>query len=250
MATYNGSVTANTSRYSCYITAIESEVNVANNTSKVTVAFHIVRSGWGWQTSASFSGNIRIDGTQYNFSYSPNWSAGSSGDVTIATASKVVTHNADGTKSCAVSAVWNTSGTYSCGTASATGTLALTRILRQANITSAPNFNDEENPTVHYTNPAGSSVTKLEMAIYTPIQTIEWREVSKTGTSYTFNLTETERNALRERLWNLNNKTIYFQLRTTIGGEQFLSYVERTLTIINANLSSLLLNIKILTQQQ
>src|SRR5574344_3112495 len=136
MATINGSVTLNTNKYTCYSVVIEIDINAINHTSKVTVAFHIARTNWGWIAGA-YSGSIVIDGTQYNFSYSPNWSAGSSGDVTIATASKVVTHNADGTKSCSVSATWNTSGTYSCGTASASGSVTLTTIPRESQITAS-----------------------------------------------------------------------------------------------------------------
>lgn len=130
MANYSGSVTSNTSKYGCYLEVTESNVNTANNTSLVTVKFHITRSNYGWQTSNSYSGNITIDGSSYSFSYSPNWAYASSGDIVIATASKTVTHNNDGSKTCSVSGSWSTSGTYSCGTASASGSMTLTTIAR------------------------------------------------------------------------------------------------------------------------
>lgn len=137
MAKINGSVTKNTSKYSCYLEAYESNVDNINNRSTVTVKLHIVRTKYGWQTSNKYSGGINIDGTLFSYEYTPNWGAGTSGDVVIATASKVVTHNADGTKSCSVSGVWNTSGTYSCGTASSSGTLTLSSIPRESKITAS-----------------------------------------------------------------------------------------------------------------
>ena len=149
MARYNGTVTNNASHYSTYIEVTESNPSIANNTSLVTVKFHIVRSSWGWQTSNRYSGSIVIDGTTTSFSYTPNWAAGTSGDVVIASASKTVTHNNDGTKSCSTSASWNTSGTYSCGTASASGTMTLQTIARASSIAcSSPYIGDTATITI------------------------------------------------------------------------------------------------------
>lgn len=143
MANYWGSVSNNTSKYGCYLEVTESNVSTENNTSLVTVKFHITRSNYGWQTSNSYSGSITIDGSSYSFSYSPNWAYASSGDVVVATASKTVTHNDEGSKTCPVSATWNTSGTYSCGTASASGSMILTKIPRASGIAcSSPYIGD------------------------------------------------------------------------------------------------------------
>lgn len=239
MARYNGSVTRNSRYYSCYIIAEESEVSITNNTSKVTVYFHIVRNKWGWQTSSSQGGSIVIDGTKYNFSYTPNWSAGSSGDVIIASASKIITHNDDGSRECAVSATWNTSGTYSCGTASASGTLGLTKISRFAEILTAPNFTDEDNPTITYKNPAGNSVDLLQACIAEPSGSrsiiVQYRNIPKTGTEYTFTLTDTERLALRNYTATSASKEVGFYVRSVIGTGDSRPQLTRTLTIINAN---------------
>lgn len=140
MATYNGSVTSNTSHFGCYLVATESNVNTPNNTSVVKADLHITRSQWGWQTGTSHSGNIIIDGTSYSFSYSPNWPYASSGDVIVGSASKTVTHNDEGKKTCAVSGTWNASGSYSCGTARASGNLVLSTIAR-ASTPYCPDFN-------------------------------------------------------------------------------------------------------------
>ena len=62
MATYNGSVTNNTSKYGVYLEVTESDVSIPNNTSKVTVKLHITRSYWGWIAGSAQSGSIIIDG--------------------------------------------------------------------------------------------------------------------------------------------------------------------------------------------
>ena len=68
----------------------------------------------------------------------------------------------------------------------------LDRIPRQADITSAPDFNDEQNPTIGYSNPAGNSVNSLQACISLTGASadVSYRDIPKTGSSYTFNLTE------------------------------------------------------------
>lgn len=229
MAKYEGSVTNNKSCYSCYIEATESNINNETNTSLVTVKFHIVRANWGWETSVKYSGSIVIDGTTYSFSYTPNWPYASSGDVTIATKSKTVTHNTDGSKSCAVSATWDTSGTYSCGTAKASGTLKLTDIPRYVELIEAPNFNLGDSETIQYSNPSGLS---MECALYKDNDTdILATYRSCTGSSYTFNFTDEEFDKIYKALETTNylagriylkgiNNTVYKTVLITLTGNQ------------------------------
>lgn len=142
MATHWGSVTNNTSKFGAYIviTEVANSMNIEKNTTKVKVDFHITRSYWGWIAGSAQSGSIVIDGTSFPFTYKPNWAAGTSGDVVIASFTKEVTHSTDGSYKCSASATWNTSGTYSCGTASASGSLTLTTIPR-ASTPYCPDFN-------------------------------------------------------------------------------------------------------------
>lgn len=158
MARINGSVSQNTSYFGCYLEVTEGTPNIETNKSPVTVKVHITRSNWGWQTSNSYSGTIKIDGTSYSFKYSPNWAYASSGDVVIATATKDVPHNDDGSKTCSVSATWSTSGTYSCGTASASGSMILTKIARASTPTVTGTLELGETITIN-TNRAVSSFT-------------------------------------------------------------------------------------------
>ena len=153
----------------------------------------------------------------------------------IANGSITLAHNVDGTKSFSASiqaAVYGTSINVS-----GSDTFELDIIPRYALITNAPNFNDEQNPTITYSNPLGSGVDSVSACISFDGSNpdIEYRDISKTGTSYTFNLTEAERNILRSHITKQNSDTVYFYVRTIIKGEYFFSKIAKTLTIVNAN---------------
>ena len=105
-----------------------------------------------------------------------------------------------------------------------------------ATLTSAPNFTDEGNPTIYYTNPAGNNVSSLQACIsWTGGADISYRDISKTGTSYTFILSDAERKKLREASKSSNSLKVTFYVTTKIGGAIFYSTVEKTLSIVNAN---------------
>lgn len=154
---------------------------------------------------------------------------------TIDTGTVTVSHNTDGTKSfsASVKAAVYTSSVNCTGSK----TFTLDQIPRAATITSAPDFTDEDNPVLNYSNSAGSSVTTLQaciassdgMTIYAP-----YRDISKTGTSYTFNLTEAEREALRKACTNAKSMTVRFYVKTDIDGETYRKNLAKTLTIANA----------------
>ena len=63
---------------------------------------------------------------------------------------------------------------------------------------------------------------------------IAYRDISKTGTSYTFNLTDAERKLLRSATTG-NSRTVKFYVKTIIGGTTYHSSVAKTLSIVNAN---------------
>lgn len=115
-------------------------------------------------------------------------------------------------------------------------TYQLSVIASQATITSAPDFNDEQNPTINYSNPAGTSVTSLQACISLDgsKDDIVYRDVPKTGTSYTFQLTDAERAALRNNTPKTSRKLL-FCLRTIVESNLYISTAEKTLTIVNAN---------------
>jgi len=118
------------------------------------------------------------------------------------------------------------------------GVWSLPTIPRQANFTSVPNFNDEQSPTIYYSNPAGNAVSSLDVSIHNitgSTAIVGYRAVSKTGSSYTFNFTSPERDALRAFIPNNNSVVVRVYIRTVIGGNTFYDYAERTLSIVNGN---------------
>jgi len=105
-------------------------------------------------------------------------------------------------------------------------------------VTGADNFNDEANPNITYSNPFGNSVTTLKAGIFATngsTQFAGYRDISKTGTSYQFILTTTERDALRNATPNSNTMTVRFYIQTVTDSTTYTHYLERTLTIINGN---------------
>ena len=118
------------------------------------------------------------------------------------------------------------------------GTWTLDDIPRAATLTAAPNFTDEDNPTITYSNPAGNAVTSIKACIANATGTVvyaEYRDIPKTGSTYTFNLTEEERNALRWATINSPNLAVKFYVTTVIGGQTFYSTQDKLMTIANAN---------------
>lgn len=144
-----------------------------------------------------------------------------------------VDHDSKGDKSVSVSL---TTAIYVGATSTYNGTWHLDNIPRQAELTSAPNFTDLDNPTISYTNPAGNSVTSLQACISLTQATddVKYRDIPKTGTSstlsYKFPLTEEERTLLRENTTSGERK-VHFFIRTKIGSNTFYASKEITLTI-------------------
>ncbi len=217
------------------ITITQNSQSIANNTSNITVK---VIASWTYssnnRTSPAPAGWVKIDGTQYNFSNTFNDSVTSSGSKTLYTKTVDITHKADGSKTVSCNASFATG--VSSGTITASASKVLTTIPRAASITAAPNFNDEANPTISYSNPAGNSVDALEACISLTGASadVQYRSISKTGSSYTFELTTAERNVLRNATSG-NSRTVRFYVRTTIGDKTYLDYLTKTLTIVNGN---------------
>ena len=215
------------------VTVTTESYSIANNTSYLKCVLSITKLSSCWSYNLGGANvSMTINGTTL---YSSNTIDLRNLDVgstqTVATKYITVSHNADGNKSVACSG-YAESG-VGLGTASVSGTFTCTSIPRQANISAAPNFNDEENPSITYSNPAGNNVTSLDACISLTgaKDDIPYRAISKTGTSYTFELTEAERNTLTDA----NSRTVKFYIRTVIGENTLYSIVSKTLSIVNAN---------------
>ena len=113
-------------------------ISAKDNTSTVSFSFVIssLGGGWNWeQWGANITYTVTINGTKYTGSIA-NYDGYS--DVTLKSGSLTVAHNTDGNKTISYSfSVTDTSGTtYTCGNASASGSLALATIPRYLSITS------------------------------------------------------------------------------------------------------------------
>lgn len=204
------------------------------NSSNVTATIQVARNDSGYTTTGHWSGALNIGGTTKDFNVhaavSSNW-------VTLLSFSITKTHSADGTGTCYISGTINApSGTSQAGNkVYDNATVTLDRIPRQANITAAPNFNDESNPTITYSNPAGSAVDSLQACISLTgaADDIAYRNIPKTETTYTFNLTTAERNVLRNSIPNDTSRTVRFYVQTVINGVTYRSYITKTFSIVN-----------------
>lgn len=219
------------------LTVTETGTSTANNTSSISFSFVLspVQSGWDWSGWGSkISYKVTINGTDYTGTI-PSYNGSST--VTLKSGTQTVAHDANGKKTIyySFSVTDGANQSYTCGNASKSGTLVLTDIARYAKLLTAPNFSDGQNPTITYSNPAGTAVEALEACIsWTGAADIAYRAISKTGSSYTFELTSAEWEALRNATQS-NTLTVYFYIRTTIGGEYYGENVARTFSIGDAN---------------
>lgn len=212
-----------------YLEARYSTQSVSNNTTTVYTRLKSTITG----------GTLRGSGYSFSCTYC-NTKSGTGvwtfrNEEIISSPAKTITHNTDGTKSISLSAT--AKNTYWNINKSMSATVDLPKINRIATVVSAPDFTDEENPTITYTNPLGNSVTGLAACISLTGATddISYRDIPKTGTSYTFELTETERNVLRQATANSISRSIKFFVRTNINGTNYYSSLQKTLTIVNAD---------------
>lgn len=225
------SITANGAKghHKFTLTVTETATSTASNTSTVSFNFKIspIQTSWDWNSWGSYiSYSININGTPYTGTI-PAYDGSST--VTLKSGTQTVIHNDDGKKeiSYSFSVTDKANQRYTCGNASASGTLALTTIPRQATLLSATDFSDVENPTITYSNPAGAAATSLAVGIFNlneDITYVSYRtDLTKTGTSYTITLTDAEREALIMASANSNYIDVKFKLKTVIGGVEYYS---------------------------
>ena len=233
MATSNAFNTSNTYiKYRIIVT--ENSYSVANNTSNVTVKVQAWRTNSGYETYGTGTCYVNIDGTTYSQSISSSQKISYNSYTQLFSKSLTINHNADGSKALYVSSYISHSRFDS---TSQGFTVNLTNIPRGATITNAPNFNDTQNPTITYSNSAGNSVSSLQACISLTGSNpdIAYRNIPINGTSYTFNLTEAERNVLRQATTTSNIRAVYFYIKTVINGSTFYTNKAVNLTIVNAN---------------
>lgn len=184
-----------------------------------------------------------INGTQvYKGGTYSNYKA--EGNQDIETGTLWITHDTDGAKTFTISSFTGwlyANHNYS----SSGGSFTLTKIPRQATITSAPNFTDLDNPTISYSNPAGNSVASLAACISLTgsAADIAYRDIPKTGTSYQFPLTDAERDLLRNNTGI--SRDVYFYVRTKIGSTNFYDKVKKTFSVKESDVTKPEVNMEV-----
>lgn len=169
MARINGSCYGgnNPGKYSLWIDWSESNVENANNRSKITVVMKLQRNdgyaGSAWKSSGC-PVKLTVDGA-VRVNASIGIDTRNSKIVTLASWSGYIGHNADGSKSVAISGSFSISGVSSVSGGNVSGNAALTNIPRASVPTLSKNtFNIGETVTI-YTNRKASSYThKVEYA--------------------------------------------------------------------------------------
>ena len=170
---------------------------------------------------------VTINGVQVYYKARAEWDTyafpAAKGSVS---GSLVIDHNTDGSKSINVSmtaSVWyGQSSSYS-------GNWTLDSIPRKAEITDASDFTDVDNPSISFSNPGG-----FTMDVWLEPNPIGDHLCIRTGIpntgSYTWVLTDAEREALRNKCTG-KNCTIRIGLYTYIGGVQYADYRDKIYTM-------------------
>ena len=193
-----------------------------------------VNCGHSFLLNAVRMSAVTINGTQVYAG--GTYSDFAKGDHTIASGTLWIGHNTDGAKTFTISSF--TGWLYSNHNYSSNGaSYSLNTIPRHATLTAAPDFTDEQNPTITYSNPAGSAVSGIYACISLTgaKDDIAYREIPKSSGNYTFPLTEAERNVLRNATTSSNSRTVMFIVRSGISGAWSNSAITKTLSIVNAN---------------
>ncbi len=183
------SISANGARghHKFTLNVIERSTSTENNTSSVVFSFVLssLGGGWnweGWGSSISYVANV--NGFEYTGTI-PNYDGYS--DVTLTSGTMSIAHSADGKKTISFSfSVTDKAGqTYTCGNASASGTMALTTIPRASSISSVSGTTIGGEMTVNIARAASTFTHQL----WYRVGNSAWYDLGKDiGTSKTFTI--------------------------------------------------------------
>lgn len=178
-------------------------------------------------------GKLKIDGVELL----NGWATYISTETrTLGSGTTTFYHNEDGAKSFNMT-LWGGVGVPRSdryyNTVETTKTYELPQILQAATLSDASDFTDEDNPTIYYNNPSRNGLTALDACISFDgsKDDIAYRAVDKTGSSYTFQLTEAERIVLRKGITTGYSRTVKFYLRSQFEGAYHYSTLTRTLRL-------------------
>lgn len=207
--------------------------NAAGNYSDVTVKHTLVIGSAYTLNIASRTNTCSVGGVSQGYTSGRINQKG--GSVLLGTTVHRVAHDADGTKTAQLTDTFNINATIDgkkVGSITASGSISLDRIARNATIVTANDFTDETNPTLTYSNPssfacdvsiefAGGSITRSGA-------------ISVASGSYTMQLTDSERTTLRNASKNSPTLKVTYVLKTTIDGTAYYSRADRKMNVVDA----------------
>ncbi|OUP43365.1 DUF859 family phage minor structural protein [Pseudoflavonifractor sp. An187] len=231
MALQTKTYTQSSNTFTLELTLVEQSTSTAGNTSTLSYTLKLKSTTKNF-AQYGVGAAVKLDNQTVavrDRGSAPKITLGTYSEVTLLSGTRTVAHQSDGSKVMALAySLDMASASYTPGPMSGSGTMTLTQIPRGATITSAPNFTDEDDPVVKVSNPAGVSV-QLGIFKDSTHALADYRTIS--GTSYTFRLTLAEREAMRRVDTTKNTAQVRFYVKSTVGGQTFITYLTRTLTI-------------------
>ena len=210
--------------------------NISGNYSDIKIT-HTLAIGSAYSLNIGTRSNTcTVDGAAQNYTSPAINQKG--GSVTLGTTTHRVNHNADGSKSCTITDVFNVNATIDgskVASITASGNITLDNIPRQATITSANDFTDTGTPSLAYSNTGGFTADAyLEFApVSSGTQIMRKNAITGKSGTYTFNLTDAERETLRAACTGVS-MPVRYALRTFIGGKEYYSTLDRTMSMSDA----------------
>lgn len=176
MANKSGTITGTAAGNGNYLYIVweETATSIPNNTSTVKATVYLYNAYGSFSDGDACPWYVIIDGSKYSGTIY-YWGPGS--PVTVGTASKVVTHNANGSKSITISAYFDTAGT-STGKVSANGTATLTTLPRYATSTQSLASKTETSVTMNW-----ESDSTIDYIWYSVNNGSTWTAVSSVNAS-------------------------------------------------------------------
>lgn len=227
--------------YTVKLVLTEENYSIEDNTSPVSFKLQILSGSNARFSQMKIGRNVKINGTEVvnvDKDDSAQYSLGYNSSITIASGTVNVEHNKDGSKTIAVSfSVTMTEYSYTTGSVKGSGSMNLTDIPRKATVSSVTNFNDEGNPTVTFSNPAGFNLSPY-FNVYDEngekVYGIS-RSSAKYSSPYTFSLADDEREEMRRSTASQKTYTVYVGVQT-YNGATSLGYNSKkaTLSFVNA----------------
>lgn len=207
--------------------------NAAGNYSDVTVKHTLVIGSAYSLNIGSRTNTCSVGGVSQGYTSGSIDQKG--GSVPLGTTVHRVPHDADGTKTAKLSDTFDIDAAIDgkkVGSITASGSITLDRIAGNATIVTADDFTEETDPTLTYSNPSsfecdvsiefeGGSITRADA-------------ISGVSGSYTMQLTDSERTALRNASKDSPTLEVTYVLKTTIDGTACYSRADRKMNAVDA----------------